>query len=164
MKDLGPLHFFLGMEAKSDSTGLYLKQSKCIHDFLVQTSMLDCKPISSPVAAGFRLSLHDGHSFEDPALYRSVVGSLQYLSLTRPDIAYAVNQVCQFMHKSSVTHWLVVKRILRYIKGTITYGLHLRPGSISSLHGYSDADWAGNPDDRRSVSGFIIFLGSNPIS
>ncbi|PKI78210.1 hypothetical protein CRG98_001381 [Punica granatum] len=152
------------MEAKSDSTGLYLTQSKYIHDILIRTSMLDCKPISSPVSAGSRLSLHDGHPFEDPSLYRSVVGSLQYLSLTRPDIAYAVNQVCQFMHNPSVTHWLAVKRILRYLKGTITYGLHLRPGSISALHGYSDADWAGNSDDRRSVSGFIIFLGSNPIS
>ncbi|PKI55365.1 hypothetical protein CRG98_024216 [Punica granatum] len=76
----------------------------------------------------------------DPSLYKSVVGSLQYLSLTRLDIAYAVNQ------------------------GTITYGLHIRPGPISSIHGFSDADWAGNPDDRRSVGGFIIFLGSNPVS
>ncbi|PKI45223.1 hypothetical protein CRG98_034401 [Punica granatum] len=116
MKDLSPLHFFLGMEARSDSTGLSLIQSKYIHDILVRTSMLDCKPISSLVAAGSRLSLHD------------------------------------------------VKRILRYFKGTITYGLHLRPGSISTLHGYYDADWARNPDDRRSVSGFIIFLGSNSIS
>ncbi|PKI66392.1 hypothetical protein CRG98_013194 [Punica granatum] len=140
LKDLGPLHFFLGMEAKSDSAGLYLTQSKYIHDIIVRTSMLDCKPISSPVAAGSRLSLHDGHPFEDPSLYRSVVGCLQYLSLTRPDIAYAVNQVYQFMHKPSVTHWLAVKRILRYLKGTITYGLHLRLGSISALHGYSDAD------------------------
>ncbi|PKH47874.1 hypothetical protein CRG98_050414 [Punica granatum] len=91
VKDLGPLHFFLGMEARSDSTRLYLTQSKYIHDILVRISMLDCKPISSPVATGSRLSLHDGHPFEDPSLYRSVVGSLQYLSLTRPDITYAVN-------------------------------------------------------------------------
>ncbi|PKI45751.1 hypothetical protein CRG98_033884 [Punica granatum] len=75
-----------------------------------------------------------------------------------------VNQVCQFMHCSTTAHWMAVKRILRYLKGTITYGLHIRPGSISSIHGFSDADWAGNPDDRRSVSGFIVFLGSNPVS
>ncbi|PKI61253.1 hypothetical protein CRG98_018352 [Punica granatum] len=115
------------------------------------------EPISSPVAAGSRLSLHDGHPFEDPSLYRSVVGSLQYLSLTRLDIAYAVNQVCQFMHKPSMTHWLAIKRILRYLKGTITYGLHLRSGSISALHGYSDADWAGNPDDRRCSSSCMLW-------
>ncbi|PKI45465.1 hypothetical protein CRG98_034120 [Punica granatum] len=104
------------MEAKSDFAGLYLTQSKYINDILVRTSMLDCKPISSLVAASSQLSLHDGHSFEDPSLYRSVVGSLQYLPLTKPDIAFAVNQVCQFMHKPSVTHWLAVKRILRYLK------------------------------------------------
>ncbi|PKI31327.1 hypothetical protein CRG98_048282 [Punica granatum] len=92
MKDLGSLHFFLGMEARRVSTGLYLTQSKYIHDILARTSMLDCKPISSPVTSGSRLSLNDGSSFEDPSLYRSVVSSLQYLSLTRPDIAYAVNQ------------------------------------------------------------------------
>ncbi|PKI49795.1 hypothetical protein CRG98_029844 [Punica granatum] len=115
MKDPGPLHFFLGMEACKNFTELYLTQSKYIHDILARTSMLECKRISSPVTTGSRLSLHDGCSFKDPSLYISVMGSLQYLSLTRPDIAYVVNQ-------------------------------------------------AGNPDDRRSVSGFVIFLGSNPIS
>ncbi|PKI34533.1 hypothetical protein CRG98_045070 [Punica granatum] len=92
MKDLSHLHFFLGMEARTDGTGLYLTQSKYIHDILARTSMLECKPISSPVSSGSRLSLHDGDLFQDSSLYRSVVGSLQCLSLTRPDIAYAVNQ------------------------------------------------------------------------
>ncbi|PKI55374.1 hypothetical protein CRG98_024225 [Punica granatum] len=92
MKDLGPLNYFLGMEATFDKTGLHLTQAKYIHDILLRSSMLDYKPISSPVASGARLSLHDGDTFEDPSLYRSVVGSLQYLTLTRPDIAFAVNQ------------------------------------------------------------------------
>ncbi|PKI58839.1 hypothetical protein CRG98_020738 [Punica granatum] len=92
MKDLGPLHYFLGMEARTDGIGLYLTQSKYIHDSLAHTSMIECKPISSPVSLGSRLSLHNGDPFPDPSLYRSTVGSLQYLSLTRPDIAYAVNQ------------------------------------------------------------------------
>ncbi|PKI35921.1 hypothetical protein CRG98_043675 [Punica granatum] len=96
------------------------------------------------------LSLRDRDLFQDSSLYRSVVGSLQYLLLTRPDIAYGVNQVCQFMHRPTTTHWTAVKRILRYLKGTITYGLHICPGRISSIHGFFDADWAGNPDDRRS--------------
>ncbi|PKI57099.1 hypothetical protein CRG98_022493 [Punica granatum] len=93
MKDLGPLNYFLSMEATFDKTGLHLTQAKYIHDILLGSSMLDCKPISSPVASGARLSVHDGDTFEDPSLYQSVVGSLQYLTLTRPDIAFAVNQI-----------------------------------------------------------------------
>ncbi|PKI78139.1 hypothetical protein CRG98_001467 [Punica granatum] len=158
MKDLGPVNYFLGMEAKFDKTGLHLTQAKYIHDILSRGSMLDCKPISSPVTSGARLSLHDGDPFDNPSLYRSVVGSLQYLTLTRPDIAFAVNQVCQFMHKPTTVHWSAVKRILRYLKGTITTGLHFKPGSISSLHGFSDADWAGNPDDRPLSVVSLFFL------
>ncbi|PKI72945.1 hypothetical protein CRG98_006645 [Punica granatum] len=92
MKDLGPLHFFLGMEARIDGIGLYLTQSNYIHDILVRTSMLECKPINSSVSPGFQLSLYDRDLFQDPSFYKSVVGSLRYLLLTRPDIAYAVNQ------------------------------------------------------------------------
>ncbi|PKI69547.1 hypothetical protein CRG98_010075 [Punica granatum] len=73
-------------------------------------------------------------------------------------------QVSQFMHCPTAIHWMAVKYILRYVKGTITYGLHIRPSSTSSIHGFSDADWAGNPDDRHSISGFVVFLGSNPVS
>lgn len=164
MKDLGPLDFFLGMEAKSDTNGLYLTQRKHIHDILERNSRLGSKPLCSSVATGSKLSVLDGDPLNDPSLYRSTVGSLQYLSLTRPDIAYAVNQVCQFMQRLSTGHWLVVKRILRYLKGTINFGLHLRPSSSVALHGFSNVDWAGNPDDRCSVSGFIVYMGSNPIS
>lgn len=139
MKDLGVLHFFLGMEAFSDSTGLYLTQSKNIYNILVQTSMLDYKSIRSLVMPGSRLSLYDVHSFDDPCLYQSVVGSLQYLSLTQLDIAYSVNQVCQFMHQPTTTHWLAVKRILHYLKGTINHGLHFHLCPITSLHCFSNA-------------------------
>ncbi|PKI77849.1 hypothetical protein CRG98_001760 [Punica granatum] len=163
-EDLGPLHFFLGMEACTNGTGLYLTQSKYIYDILARTSMLECKPISSPVSSKSRLSLHDGDLFQDPFLYKSVVGSLRYLSLIRSDIVYAVNQVCRFMHFPTTAHWMAVKHILRYLKGTITYDLHIRPSPISSIHGFSDTDWVGNPDDPRSISGFIVFLGSDPVS
>jgi len=122
------------------------------------------------------LSLADRPLLADPTKYRQTVGALQYASLSRPDITFAVNKVCQFMHAPSENHWSAVKRILRYLKGTSHFGLFIRHDSKSTLHAftdvnwrttlnaYSDADWAGCPDDRRSTGGFAIYLGSNLIS
>lgn len=119
---------------------------------------------ASRFCTGSQLFVNEGLRFDDPSLYRSTVGSLQYLTLTRPETIFAVNQVYQFMHRPTNIHWATVKRILRYLNGTVNHGLLLRPSSVPSLLGYSNADWADNPDDRRLVSGFIIFLGFNPIS
>jgi len=84
---------------------------------------------------------------EDATIYCNTVGSLQYLSLTRPDLAFAVNRVCQFMHKPSKLPWQAVKRILRYLKNTISHGLLLTCSRVSILEAFSDADWARCPDD-----------------
>ncbi|KAL0560587.1 hypothetical protein IC582_000996 [Cucumis melo] len=101
--------------------------------------------------------------FNDPSLYRRLVGSLQYLTFTRPDIAFSVNRVSQFMHKPTVIHFSAVKRILRYLHGTPTLGIKFRKGSFS-LQTFCDSDWAGDTSDQRSTSDFIAFLDSNPIS
>jgi histone deacetylase 1/2 len=113
-----------------------------------------------------RLSALDGAllSTDDASEYRSVVGGLQYLTITRPDISYAVNHVCQFVQSPREPHGSAVKRILRYVSHTSTYGLHLRPASAGMLSAFSDADWAGNPDDRRSKGGHAVFLGPNLIA
>ena len=87
-----------------------------------------------------------------------IVGTFQYCTLTRPDIAFSVNQLCQFMHSPISDHWTAAKRVLRYLKGTIDHGLSF-PKSSLKIHAFSDSDWAGNPDDRRSTTGFGIFLG-----
>jgi histone deacetylase 1/2 len=120
------------------------------------------------MASTDKLSSLDGTllSAEESTRYRSIVGGLQYLTMTRPDLAFAVNKVCQFLSAPRCTHWAAVKRILRYVHGTLTYGLHLRrptsPPDI--LSAFSDADWAGNSDDRRSTGGYAIFYGGNLIS
>jgi hypothetical protein len=106
---------------------------------------------------------HHQHN-EDPSLYRSLAGALQYLTFTRPDISYAVQQVCLHMHAPSTEHMLALKRILRYVQGTIHFGLHLSPSPITKLISYTDADWGGCPDTRRSTSGYCVFLGDNLIS
>ncbi|KAF5471074.1 hypothetical protein F2P56_011546 [Juglans regia] len=126
--------------------------------------MLLAKPISSPMAASLKLSKFDSPDFEDATLYRSIVGGLQYLSLTRPDISFAVNKIFQFMHSPKNSHWSAVKRVLRYLKGTINLGLLFRPQSSLHLQTYCDVDWGGCPDDRRSTGGFCIYLGSHLVS
>uniref|UniRef100_A0A2N9EQM2 Uncharacterized protein n=1 Tax=Fagus sylvatica TaxID=28930 RepID=A0A2N9EQM2_FAGSY len=163
MKDLGPLHYFLGLEAVYSTTGLHLTQTKYTMDLLFRTKFQDVKPISSPATAGKKLSLYDGDPLSDPTEFRSVVGALQYLTLTRPDICFAVNQVCQFLHQPTTNHWTAVKRILRYLKDTPDHGLFYQPGSLM-LEAYSDADYAGCPDDRHSTGGYCVYLGHNPIS
>jgi len=97
-------------------------------------------------------------------LYRATVGSLQYLSLTRPDISFAVNKLSQFMHQRTSDHWDLVKRLLRYLCGTLNEGVVIHRHSQVALHAFFDADWAGNKDDFSSTSAYIVYLGRNPIS
>jgi hypothetical protein len=128
--------------------------------------MTICKAVDTPLSVSEKLSLVDGEplSDEDSTRYRSIVGALQYITLTRPDIAFAVNKVCQFLHAPTTVHWTAVKRILRYLRGTTSLGLRLSKSTSTMVSAFSDADWAGCPDDRRSTGGFAVFLGSNLIS
>lgn len=100
---------------------------------------------------------------DDPSLYRSVVGNLQYLSFTRPNLAFSVNKVCQYTHAPRLSHWQAVKRILRYLQHTIDYGLYLSSFS-PSLAANSDVDWVGYIDEKKSTGGYCVFYGSNLVS
>nr|GEZ79366.1 ribonuclease H-like domain-containing protein [Tanacetum cinerariifolium] len=102
--------------------------------------------------------------YEDPTLYRSLAGGLQYLTLTRPHLSYVVQQICLYMHDPREPHFAALKRILRYVRGTVDFGLKLYASATTSLVGYTDADWAGCPSTRRSTSGYCIFLGDNLLS
>nr|GEU77377.1 ribonuclease H-like domain-containing protein [Tanacetum cinerariifolium] len=106
----------------------------------------------------------DGDPVSDPTLYRSLAGALQYLTFTRPDPSYAVQQVCLYMHDPRDVHFTALKRILRYVRGTLDYGLQLHVSSTTQLSAYTDVDWAGCPVTRRSTSGFCVFLGDNLLS
>jgi hypothetical protein len=126
--------------------------------------MHETKLISSPMSSSHTLSANTGDLVEDSTLFRSTVGTLQYLSLTRPNLVFAVNRVCQFMHHPTNIHWQAVKRILRYLKHTISLGLLLTRSNISQLQAFSNADWASCPDDRKSTGVYCVYLGSNLIS
>jgi hypothetical protein len=163
MTDLGLLHHFLGISVVRDSSGLFLSQRQFILDLLNRAGMLDCQPSRTPIDTSLKLSA-DGEPFSDATLYRSLTGALQYLTFTRPEISFAVQQACLYMHDPRIPHYNHVKRILRYLKGTLDHGLHINHSSPTTLIAYSDADWAGCPDTRRSTSGYCVFLGNNLIS
>jgi len=125
MKDLGELHHFLGMHVQRSGAGLLLSQRQYMMDILERAGMSDCKPCATPVVANPKLSTDGGVLVADPTDFRSLAGALQYLTFTRPDIAYAVQQVCLHMHDPREPHLAALKRILRYIRGTLHLGLLL---------------------------------------
>jgi hypothetical protein len=163
LKDLGPLHYFLGLQVTRSSSGLYLNQAKYAHDLLKKHNMLTSKPAKSPSCPNTRLCHHEGDPLPDPHGYRSLVGALHYLTFTRPDISFSIHQVCQYMSAPTTVHLAVAKRILRYLQGTLNHGIAFTPGPLH-LSAYTDANWAADPDDRRSTSGCLVYIGSNPIT
>ena len=163
MKDLGSLHYFLGVEVHHNSHGLFLSQTKYALDLLHRVGMVEAKPIITPYVVGHHLST-EGKLFSNPTLFRSLVGALLYLTITRPDLSFSVNSICQYMHVPTEDHFRTLKHILRYVKGTVHHGLQLHCNPSCDLLAYSDADWADCPDTRRSTTGYLIFLGPNLIS
>jgi len=164
MKDLSQLHHFLGVTVEPRSSGLLLHQRQYALDILERAGMTDCKPCSTPVDTQAKLSADLGDPVADPTAYRSLAGALQYLTFTRPDLTYAVQQVCLHMHDPRESHLAALKRLLRYVRGTVDLGLVLHRSSSAELVVYTDADWAGCPDTRRSTSGYAVFLGGNLVS
>ncbi|KAM1024520.1 hypothetical protein ACFX2C_037789 [Malus domestica] len=163
IKDLGALHYFLGIEVKRSSSGLFISQTKYILDLLAKAKMDGAKPCSTPLSTT-KLD-HLSPLLDNASEYRSLVGALQYLTWTRPDLSFAVNLVCQFMHNPRLSHLQAVKRILRYLKGSLDLGLWFPKSSqVPSIQAFSDADWAGCSLDRRSTGGYCVYFGKSLIS
>ncbi|XP_060670818.1 uncharacterized mitochondrial protein AtMg00810-like [Ziziphus jujuba] len=163
LKDLGIIHYFLGLEAKFFNGGLFLSQSKYTCDLLQRANMLHALAISTPIATKITPSIDDDDAV-DATEYRSIVEALQYLTFTRPDIQHAVNRACQHLHSPTRLHLKAVKRILWYLKGKMNFGLRFLAQSHNTLSGCSDADWAGCPLTCRSTTDYCVFFGVNCIS
>jgi hypothetical protein len=164
MKDLGPFSYFLSLEIFSSSDGYYMAQAKYIFDFLSWANLTDCKIVDTPTELNVRLNLHDGVLLYDFTLYLHLVGSVVYLTVTMSNISYAIHQVSQFMAAPRFNSFSAVLRILRYLKGTLFHGLHFSSESPLQLYAYTDEDWAGDPIDRRSTTGYCFLLGISLIS
>jgi hypothetical protein len=164
MKDLGPLHHFFGVFVQHQAGGLFLTQRQFALDILERAGMVDCKLVLTPVDTQAKVSAESGPHVADPTHFRSLAGALQYLTFIRLDIANVVQQICHHMHDPREPHLTVMKCTLRYLRGTLDYGLLLRCSTSNELTVYTDVDWAGCPDTRRSTSGYMVFLGTNLIS
>ncbi|KAL8162976.1 LOW QUALITY PROTEIN: hypothetical protein V2J09_014465 [Rumex salicifolius] len=153
----------ISSQAKQVVPSHYRPAANNQHSMVTRASTNSLKPkspISTPADSSSHL-LKCGDLFSDSKLYRQVVGSLQYATITRPNITYAVNRVCQYMHSPTNLHWQAVKRILRYLNGTLDHCLHFQPTTALSLLAYSDAGWISDKDDSRSQYGFAVFHGRN---
>jgi hypothetical protein len=140
MKDLGPLHHFLDITIEHRPDGLFLHQRIYTLDVIKRAAMADCKPCTTPIDLQAKLAADSGPPVQDASQFRSIAGTLQYLTFTRPDIGYAVQQICLHMHDPRESHLTAMKHILCYLQGTLDYSLLLRRSTCSDLVVYTDAD------------------------
>ncbi|KAK4258396.1 hypothetical protein QN277_007851 [Acacia crassicarpa] len=160
MTDIGEMSYFLGVEVEQREEGIFMSQKKYAQEILNRFRMKDCKPMSTPIEKGTKLTVHSTRKPVNPTLYKSLVGSLRYLTFTRPNIMYAVGLISRYMEQPKQDHFRTAKRILRYIKGTINHGLFYTHSQDSRIVGYSDSDYGGDIDDRKSTSGYAFHIGS----
>ncbi|KAK1414103.1 hypothetical protein QVD17_29844 [Tagetes erecta] len=164
MKDLGRLKYFLGIEVLRSKHGIFICQKKYVLDLLAETGMIDCKPVDTPMIVNQKLYMEEEAELADKGRYQRIVGKLIYLSHTRPDIAYAVGVVSQFMHRPQVSHMEAALRIIRYLKGTPDHGVLFKANGHLETQVYTDADWAGDKGNRRSTSGYFTLVGGNLVT
>eukprot|EP00253_Pinus_taeda_P017848 PITA_17848 len=164
MKDLGRMHYFLGLEVWQQKGEIFLGQGRYATEILKRFKMEDCRPMATPMITNWKKIDASEDKDVDPTLYRQLIGSLIYLGNTRPNISYAVNTLSQFMVEPKRAHWAVAKLVLRYIQGKIDYGLLYTRSKDIRLSGFTDEDWAGSSMDQKSTSGYCFNIGSGMTS
>ena len=164
MIDLGLMRYFLGIEVHRSKTGIFISQSKYAHEILKRFNMVNSKAAPTPSITGLKLRKEDRGSNVDPILFKSMVGSLMYLTTTRPNIMHGVNLISRFMKTPKESHWKAGKRILRHVNGTIDFGINYSTLEDFKLIGYTDNDCGRNIDDRKITSGYTFHLGTCMVS
>src|ERR1700733_9045375 len=164
MNELGYVHYYLGIEVTQYPKSIFLSQKKSIGDLSNRFGMAECNPLTTPMEQNLKLKSTEGKEFEDATKYKQLVGSLNYLTTTRPDISFVVGILTRFMQKPCEGHWSAAKRVLRYLKGTQDFGIKYTQVDDFSLIGYSDSDFDGDKEIGVSTSGYVMSLGSGVVS
>lgn len=164
MKDLGPINYFLGLEVDRTPSGFFISQKKYTLDLLSEHGLLNCKPLSLPMDTHVKLTPTIGDPLSNPTAYQRLLGQLIYLTITRPDIAFTVHTLSQYMTAPTTVHLQAAKRLLRYLAGSPSQGVLLASSSAARLTAYCDSDWASCLATRKSTTGYCILLGDSPIS
>jgi hypothetical protein len=166
MTDLGKMIYFLGIKVTQSAGGIFIYQKKYAREVLERFKMDDCNPMQVPIIPGTKLT-RDGEGEKiDSTYYKQMIGSLMYMTATRPDLTYVVSLISRFMEAPTELHYQVVRKILRYLKGTLDYGLFYKKKKSErhKLVGFSDSDYAGDVDDRKNTSGYVFLLNGATIS
>ncbi|XP_015158446.1 uncharacterized mitochondrial protein AtMg00810-like [Solanum tuberosum] len=164
IKDLGKLHYFLGLEILYTEAGLLISQRKCVLDLLKEYHCSELSSLTSPLDVTVKLKTNEGKPISDPSAYRKLVGKLNFLTNTRLDIAYGVQHLSQFMQDPREPHMKAAYHMLRYLKKDPTLGLLMTSTDDYNVQAFCDSDWGACPDSRKSITGYIVLLGSSPIS
>jgi hypothetical protein len=164
MTDLGLMTYFLRMEVKQRKNEVFICQKKYAKEILKRFQMEECKATSTPMNQKEKLCKDDDADKIDEGYFRSIIGCLMYFTTTRPDILFVVSLLSRFMHGASELHLRAAKRILRYVRGTVSFGVKYEKCQIFKLHGFLDNDWAGSIEDTKSTSGYCFTLGSGVFS
>jgi hypothetical protein len=160
MKYLGLMHYFLGLEVWQSPKKIFLNQGKYAVEILKRFDMLECKSMNTPMETNLKLLVDTSSELVDATLYRQIIGSLMYLMNTRPNICFVVNTLSQYLVEPRCVHLVATNHVMRYLKGTLDYGLCYTGDHDFRLYGYTDSDWAGSASDRKSTSGCCFSLGS----
>jgi hypothetical protein len=158
------MHYFLGIEVWQSPEKIFINQGKYVIEILERFDMLECKSMTTPMETNLNLLVDTSSELVDATLYKQIIGSLMYLTNIRPDICFNVNTLSQCLVEPRHVHLVVAKHVMRYLKGTLDYGLCYTEDHDFKLYGYTDSDWARSASDRKSTLGCCFSLGSNVTS
>ena len=164
MTDLERMRYFLGIEVLQRTDGIFISQRKYAQEILERFNMDQRNSVHNPVVPGFKLTKDEERVEVDSTLYKQMMGSLMYLTVTCPDLMFIISLISRYMERPTESYLLAAKRALRYVKGTISFGIFNTKGGREELIGYTDSDYAGDQDDRKSTSGYVFIINSGAIS